>query len=181
MDGFIGEVRAFGFNYQTDNWIPCDGRALSVHSYPALFSVIGTTYGGDGVNVFNVPDFRGYAPMHAGSATGTIPVAVGQNVGVPSVTLTMDQTPSHTHDLNVVQKLTGLTLASAPSATAYPALPRSTGSVNYDAWTIGDPDTNLDAGALAPAGAGAAHSNVSPYLTMFMCIAYDGVYPVRQS
>jgi len=176
-DAFYGEIRAFGFNYLPQGWLFCDGSSVPVQQYQILYAVIGNSYGGDRTN-FNLPDLRGRVPIDAGSAGG-LAFTVGQAVGAPSVTLGPSQMASHTHAAQGVQAIGGQTLAAAPSATAYPSIPRN-GTTVYDAWTPSLPTTTLSSTTIGSTGGGGAHGNISPYLALNFCICADGaVFPVR--
>lgn len=181
MDAFYGEIRAFAFAYAPQGWVYCWGNPLSVAQNQVLFSVIGTTYGGDGQTTFNVPDMRGYAPMHAGSAAQGPTVTVAETIGEPAVTLIENQMAAHNHIANGVQALAGQKVANIPSPTTYPSLPRYTATnTTYDAWSASSQTTTFHPAALGAAGGTDSHSNISPFLAMNFCICVDGAeYPQR--
>lgn len=189
-DQFIGEIRAFGFQFSPAEWAYCFGQQLSLYQYQALYSILGTNFGpSDHKTYFTAPDLRGRAVIHTNTtgASGLASYTLAQTSGTVSVAITGSQMPAHTHQASAPQ--VGTSVGNTPSALAYPSVPRipvGTGNVTYDAWTTTTPTTNLAPNVLAyaggtPAGAGpaAAHSNISPYLTFNFCIALIGSYPVR--
>src|SRR5215831_16786628 len=99
MDGWIGQIIAVGFNYEPSNWMKCDGRPLSIAQYPSLFNLIGTTYGGDGMSNFRIPDLRGRLPIHQGQGAGLSGYSLGQSGGEESHTILQSEIPNHTHSL----------------------------------------------------------------------------------
>ena len=165
---YIGEVRIFGGNYPPAGWRLCDGQLLAKASYTALFSILGTRFGGDGVTNFALPDFRGRAPLGPGQGPGLSPRQIGQSGGVESVALSEAQLPSHTHALRA---LAG-NGTSAAAANQVPA--RSAAAIPHYGATA---DASLAAGAIAAAGSGEAHNNMQPYLTVTYIICIEGVFP----
>ncbi len=165
-DQFIGEIRAFGFWLLPAGWVWCEGQSLARSQYPALYDVIGTTYGGDSTN-FRVPDLRGRAPMHPGQGPGLSPHNLGEAGGVEAVTLLESEIPQHSHTLtgssstgNAVTPSVGVVLAATASGFAY-------GNSGTPA-AMGD--------ILSPTG-GEPHNNMQPYLALAFAIAYQGVVP----
>ncbi|MFK7972211.1 MAG: phage tail protein [Bacteroidia bacterium] len=170
---FIAEIRIFAGNFAPRNWAFCDGALLSIAQNTALFSLIGTTYGGDGRTTTALPNLQGRAPMHPGRGPGLTSRRLGQQAGVEAVTLNETQIPNHSHPMaGVVQP--GST--SAPSSTT--VLARSLGG---NAYSDGSPDVSLNAGTMTAKGAATAqpHNNMQPYLTMNFIIALQGLYPSR--
>lgn len=170
-DPFVAEIRIFPFNFPPTGWAFCDGQLLPISQNTALFSLLGTTYGGDGKSTFALPDLQGRAPMHHGQGPGLSLHDLGETGGTPSVSLLESEMPFHAHALNVSsdpadlrQPTTARTLARSQSGFAY-----------------GDPTNlrNMSASALAYAGGGLPHNNMQPYLTLNFCIALQGVYPPR--
>lgn len=171
IDPFVGEIGIFGGNFAPEGWFFCDGRMLSINQFQVLFAVIGTTYGGDGVNTFAVPDLRGRVPVG-----GTIPT-FGQKGGSESTTLTLAQLPAHSHPLNASNLPadqavpTGNVLAAEPtgSSAIYHALPTDPAQ-----------KTTLNAAAIGPMGGGGQPiDNRQPYLTLNYIIAWQGIFPQR--
>lgn len=160
MDPFIGEIRPLPFTFAPLGWLYCDGSLVSIADYQALYTLLGLTYGGDGVSTFGLPDLRSRVPMHA---SGT--AQLGVPGGAEAVRLLGNQVPIHSHAL-----VTGGTGTVASPVGAYPA----TASVPL----YGPASGTLGPLAIGPnPGTGAPHDNVQPYLTLAFCIAYDGIYP----
>ena len=170
---FVAEVRIFAGNFAPRGWAFCDGQLLPISQNTALFSLIGTTYGGDGRTTTALPDLQGRAPMHPGQGPGLTSRALGQKGGVETVVLTENQIPSHTHTLSgVVQP------ATQHSATSNSSLARSLGGNAYAAGSPGS-SVNLNAWTLPSIGNDQAHDNMQPFLALSFIIALTGIYPSR--
>jgi microcystin-dependent protein len=174
VEPFIGEIRIFAGNFAPRNWATCDGQLMAIQQNTALFSLLGTVYGGNGTTTFALPDLRGRAPMQYGQGPGLSPRDIGESGGVESVTLTQAQMPAHNHSLNA---------AVDPGDQKAPgtdrSLARSTGGAAYGAGST-DKEVTLNASALSPAGEqGLPHNNLQPYLPLTFIIALYGVYPAR--
>jgi microcystin-dependent protein len=166
---FLGQIMIVPYNFAPFGWATCDGQILSIAQNTALFSLIGTTFGGNGTQTFALPDLRGRVPIGAGQLPGGETYDLGETGGEESVTLTVSQLPSHTHTA-----MGSASVANTGSPTnAYWATPRV---LLYSAAT---PNTAMNSGALAPAGGGLPHSNIKPYLGMTYVIALTGIYPSR--
>lgn len=163
---YIGEIRMFGGNFAPLGWSFCDGSILPISSYTALFSLLGTTYGGDGTTTFALPDLRGRVPVHAG--TGLFTATMGDMAGVESVTLTTAQIPAHTHAL---QATTSFATSSDPAGNAF-----AQGQAVKEYSTFA-PDTTLASGTTSAAGGSQPHDNFQPYLCLNFIIALQGVFP----
>lgn len=176
MDYYVGEVRMFSGNFAPENWHLCDGTLLRVADYQVLFSLIGATYGGDGVTNFGLPDYRGRLPIGKGQGPGRTARALGQKGGNANVTLTTANLPVHTHAFNTAatpatDKTLGATVILAQTAAAEPHyLP--------DGTTGAAPHTFNDA-TIGATGGGQAHSNAMPSLAVNYIIALNGTYPTR--
>ena len=171
-DPFVAEIRIFPFNFAPKGWAWCDGQLLPLSQNTALFSLLGTTYGGNGRSNFALPDLQGRAAMHPGQGPGLSLHDLGETGGSETVTLLESEIPSHAH---------GLMAQSAPGETSSPegnALARVIGATPYVP-PAGAPLTSMAPETLAPAGGDAPHNNLMPYLTFFFCIALQGVYPPR--
>jgi microcystin-dependent protein len=168
---FIAEVRIFAGNFAPRGWAFCDGQLLPVAQNTALFSLIGTVYGGDGRTTTALPNLKGRAPMHPGRGPGLTSRRLGQRGGVETVTLTTEQIPQHTHAAMAVNAQ-GAT--NQPAPTTAPAQLPGRGSNLY---STGSPDGALR--ELANTGGGQAHDNMEPYLTLNFIIALVGLYPSR--
>jgi microcystin-dependent protein len=171
MDPFVAEIRIFPFNFAPKGWAFCDGQLLPLSQNTALFSLLGTTYGGDGKSTFALPDLQGSAPMHPSQGPGLSLHDLGETGGSQTVTLLQSEIPGHPH----AQRADLLDPAdtNAPSPNASYAL--STGGTLYQ----GASNAQLAAGALAPAGGDQPHNNLMPYLTLYFNIALQGVFPPR--
>src|SRR4051794_18601447 len=162
-DPYIGEIRMFAGNFAPVGWYLCQGQTLPIDSYDGLFSLIGTTYGGDGQTTFQLPNLASRLPVHQGSN-----YPIGQVGGLEQVTLTTPQMPSHSH-----QQMSAGGDATTPSpAGAAPA----TWSDAQFATSL--PDSTLAANALTTSGGSQPHDNMSPYLCLNFIIAYEGLYPI---
>jgi microcystin-dependent protein len=171
-DPFVAEIRIFPFNFAPKGWAFCDGQLLPLSQNTALFSLLGTTYGGDGRSNFALPDLQGRAPMHPGQGPGLSLHDLGETGGSETVTLLESELPGHSHTASASTQ-PGEDAAPGPSE----ALSRSVGASLY----LSPPSnlTQLAPAALAPVGGGAPHNNMQPYLTLSLCIALQGVYPPR--
>lgn len=186
MEPFIGMIVMFGGNFAPRGWAKCDGTLLSISQYQALFSILGTTYGGDGRTTFALPGLRGRVPMHYGQGPGLSNHPLGQKSGVEHVTLNTNQIPSHSHvatvtaaNLNVVRE-DGNTAEPAGAALANVS-PDTTMAYNNST----APDATAKAGSISVAvtnsntGGNQDHTNMQPYLVVNFIIALEGTYPSR--
>ncbi len=167
---FVGEIRMFAGNFAPRGWAFCDGQLLAVSQNDALFSLLGTIYGGDGRTTFGLPDMRGRIPNHAGTGPGLSPRPLGQKTGSENETLTVNQLPSHNHDMSVSTDAgtqstsNGQYLASSPNVRIFrPAGPNSS--------LLNTSVTNF--------GGSGSHANVMPFLCVNFIIALVGIYPSR--
>jgi microcystin-dependent protein len=169
---FVAEIRIFPFNFAPKGWAFCNGQLMPISQNTALFSLLGTTYGGDGKSTFAIPDMQGNAPMHPGQGAGLNLYDLGEMGGSENVTLLASEIPAHTHNLMA----SGTN--STKSSPAGNALGRASGATPYAAPT-GAPLVQFPDNALAPAGGNFPHNNLQPYLTLNFCIALQGVFPPR--
>ncbi|MCA9441424.1 MAG: phage tail protein [Candidatus Omnitrophica bacterium] len=167
---FVGEIRMFAGNFAPRGWAFCDGQLLAVSQNDALFSLLGTVYGGDGRTTFGLPDMRGRIPVHPGTGPGLSPRQLGQKSGSEQVTLTPTQLPSHTHPLQA--SLDGATEIN-PQAKVTAQAP--TGDIYGNIDTL----TNLNTQAVTEAGGNQPHYNLMPFLCIHFIIALFGIYPSR--
>lgn len=173
-DNFYGEIRMFGGNYAPQDWALCQGQALQISQNDVLYSLIGVTYGGDGITTFNLPDLRGRVPIHMGTGAGLTPRTIGQSLGAETVTLTADTLPSHTHTLN----------AGSATGTLYdPAGNILAGCTTTNALqsytTTNATPIVMNPAAIQSAGSSQAHSNMMPTLCINFIIALTGYFPQR--
>jgi len=169
-DPFVAESRIFPFNFAPKGWAKCDGQIRPISQNTALFSLLGTTYGGDGKSNFALPDLQGSAPMHPGQGPGLSLHDLGETGGSETVTLLESEMPAHSHAMSVSGQV-GI------SNTPESQLLAVGEGINLYA-----PANNLTSMALqmlSPAGASLPHNNLQPYLTFNFCIALQGVYPPR--
>lgn len=169
---YLGEIRLFGFGRVPQGWLPCDGQLISIAQNDALFALLGTIYGGDGINTFALPDLRGRVPVHQGQGPGLSNYAIGQRAGTETVTLTTQQMPQHTHTL-VATTLTAT--AQTPAATL--ELGALNGDVLYVTDTSGAAAFAANAASVGATGGSQPHENQMPTLTAQYCIAEYGVFP----
>ncbi|MEW9573012.1 phage tail protein [Rhodanobacter sp. Si-c] len=172
---YVGEIRMFGFNRVPTGWAPCDGRSLPIAEYDVLYTLLGTTYGGDGINTFALPDMRGRLPIHQGQGLGLSPYIMGKRSGTETVTLTAAQTPVHTHP--VYASANGVT-SNTPGNQVVPGAFTNTDTM-YATDLGGAFPLTLQASTVAnavPTG-NQPHDNTMPTLTVSFCIALYGVFP----
>lgn len=169
---FLGEIRTFGFNYAPRGWAQCNGQLLPISQYSALFALLGTQFGGDGVRTFRLPDLQGRVGINQGQGPGLSFRSMGEAGGAESVTLQVSQLPAHTHPA-IGSSAGGDSLTPSGSVWAPDA---AGGSAPY---STGTPDVALAAQAIGPAGSGLPHENVQPYLVLNFCIALEGIFPSR--
>lgn len=168
MEPFIGQIIMFAGNFAPHGWAFCDGQLLPIAQNTALFSILGTTYGGDGATTFALPDLRGRVPIHPGNGPGLSPYQLGQKGGAESVTLTTQNLPSHTHSF---------VASTAQASSREPAgmVPAATEQENsyHDATNL----SPMSGSAIQPTGNGVAHSNIQPFGCVNYIIALQGVFP----
>ena len=163
---YIGEIRMFGGNFPPLNWAFCDGQQMQISENDALYNLIGTAYGGDGQTTFNLPDLRGRLPIHQGVYQG-LNYVIGQIGGAESVTLTLQQIPSHSHTVAAKTSAT----ATSPSGAVY-------GGNAADAiYSAKAPSAPMNAGMVRVGGGSQPHDNMMPYLAVSFIISLFGVYP----
>jgi microcystin-dependent protein len=170
MDPFVAEIRIFPFNFAPKGWAWCNGQLLPISQNTALFSLLGTTYGGDGKSTFALPNLQGRAPMHPSQGPGLSLHDLGEMGGSETVTLLPSEIPAHTHQL-----LASLVPADSPvPAGALTAVPSGDNPYAPAGAVVA-----MSGQALSPAGASLPHNNMMPYLTFYFCIALQGVFPAR--
>jgi microcystin-dependent protein len=171
MDPFVAEIRIFPFNFAPKGWAWCDGQLLPLSQNTALFSLLGTNYGGNGKSNFALPDLQGRVPMHPGQGPGLSLHDLGETGGSDTVTLLESEIPFHSHTL----------MAASLNSQSTTPTNNSLGRGNpVKIYTTGTPGTLMDANSIAPVGGDQPHNNMMPYLTMYFCIALQGVFPPRQ-
>ncbi len=177
MDPFVGEIRVFGFGFAPKGWALCNGTLQSISQNTALFSLLGTQYGGDGRTTFAVPNLNGNISVGSGQGTGLANYVQGQVGGSATVSLTIPQLPAHGHALPTT---TGAT-ADTPSASVVLGgqVGRTAGKLYDDPGSQAGHAVTMSPALVGPAGSGAAHNNMAPYTVANYCIALQGIYPPR--
>ena len=166
-DPFIGEIRIFAGNFPPLNWAFCAGQLLSIAQHTALFTLLGTTYGGNGATTFGLPDLRGRLPVHPGQT-----VQLGEVAGLEQVTLGANELPQHSHALSA---------SSQPANIGLPAGNRvaNTSASGRPLYTNGGATVAMSPAAIEPAGLSLPHENRMPYLAMSYIICLEGIFPAR--
>lgn len=159
---YVGEVRPVGFNYAPYGWMFCEGQLLAISQYDTLFNLIGTTYGGDGQSTFALPDLRGRVPVHMGNG-----FSLAQTGGVETVTLTVQQIPSHSHPFTAN--------SSNQGGVSTPA--NATLGSGLQIYSDKAPAATMAAGMLSSVGGTQPHDNFQPYLCLDWCISLFGIFP----
>lgn len=165
---FLAEIRIVGFNFAPKSWAFCDGQILPIAQNQSLYSLLGTTYGGDGRTSFALPDLRGRTPIHVGQANSGATYQEGQKDGEENTSLTVSEIPQHTHQAN------------ASSSDADSPLPQ--GGILAKALNLYQNPGSLVAlrtGTVANTGGGQGHNNMQPFLALNFCIALQGLFPSR--
>ena len=170
-DQFVGEIRCFGFNFAPVGWALCNGQIMSISQNTALFSLLGTQYGGNGTTTFGLPNLQSRVPVGFGQGPGLSNYAIGETGGMESLSISLNEMGSHAHALsggttnaNDKRPITGSTFAASAGANYY-APP--------------GPLVALNAGTVLPTGGSLPHVNLQPYLTFNFCIALQGIFPPR--
>lgn len=170
-DPFVAEIRIFPFNFPPTGWAFCDGQLMPISQNTALFSLLGTYYGGDGKSTFALPNLQGAAPMQTGQGQGLSERFLGEMSGVETITLLVSEIPVHTH---------GLRGSLDDADLAIPAPSRSLAKATANLYsTVSSGLTNMAFDGLTPAGGSLPHNNMQPYLTLNFCIALQGIFPQR--
>ena len=164
---YIGEIRIFGGNFAPVGWAFCDGSLLAIAENDALFNLIGTTYGGDGVSTFALPDLRGRVPLHMGQGNGLSPYALGAMGGVEAVTLQAGQLAQHSH------------VAQADAASGVQATPQNAiwAASTLNQFSSNLPNATMNQAAIGNSGGNVPHENMVPFLVLNFIIALEGIFP----
>ena len=174
-DPFVAEIRIFGFNFPPTGWAFCNGQLMPISQNTALFSLLGTTYGGDGKSTFALPNMQDNAPMHPGQGPGLSLHDLGETGGAESVTLLVSEMPFHNHFVGRALADVGDSVTPVNSVWAQSGAGRGAAALYHEAPATGAMNPN----SLAPAGGSLPHNNMQPYLTLNFCIALQGVFPPR--
>lgn len=173
---FLAEIRIFGFTFAPIGWAFCDGQIMSISQNTALFSLLGTTYGGNGQNNFALPNLQGNAAVHPGQGPGLSPYNLGQMGGETAVTLTSGQMPSHGHALHADSTAALATGTSPAGAVLAPPHAPAKSQLLYKPSGAA---AVMAPGAVGAAGGNQPHNNMQPYLALNFCIALQGIFPAR--
>jgi microcystin-dependent protein len=168
LDQYVGEIRLFSFNFAPKGWAFCAGQLMAINQNQALFSLLGTYYGGNGIQNFALPDLRSRVPNHMGPGYN-----IGQVSGVEQVSLNSNQIPIHTHAFQAI------TTTGATDRAFTHLLGQSAGTAVKAAYAPASNLTSLNPASIQPAGSGQPHSNIQPYLAMNYCISLTGIFPSR--
>ncbi|HLO31906.1 MAG TPA: tail fiber protein [Anaerolineales bacterium] len=166
---FIGEIRIFGGNFAPAGWAFCNGQLMPISENDALFTLIGTTYGGDGQETFGLPDLQGRLPMHMGTGGGLSPRTIGEQGGVETVTLTINQIPNHSH---VPLAVAGNGNQSTPQGGVW-------AGVTTSIYTSNPPNLAFNATLGGSTGGSQPHENLMPYLAVSFIISLFGIFPTQ--
>jgi microcystin-dependent protein len=169
-DPFVAEIRIFPFNFAPRGWAWCDGQLMPLSQNTALFSLLGTTYGGNGKSNFALPDLQGSAPMHPGQGPGLSLHDLGEIGGSDTVTLIQSEIPAHSH---------GFSASQGDGTERSPAGQQLATGISISQYQAPGQVTNLSPTTIAPAGVDQPHNNLQPYLTFYFNIALQGVFPPR--
>ncbi|OYY71823.1 phage tail protein [Sphingomonas sp. 28-63-12] len=173
---FLGEVRMFGGNFAPTGWALCNGQLMSISQNSALFSLIGTTYGGDGVQTFGLPDMRGRLPISQGTGPGLTPRVIGERAGTENVTLLTGNLPAHQHPFNVYN---APATTSTPGPTVLPGVPTGAGKIYTVPTNLPTTTDQYAPGAVTMTGNNQSHTNLMPALCVSFIIALQGIFPSR--
>jgi microcystin-dependent protein len=176
---FLGQIALFPYNFAPRNWAFCAAQLLPISQYTALFSLLGTNYGGNGTTTFGLPDFRGRVPNGAGQGPGLANYVVGEQSGNETVTLLTNENAIHGHGFNATTDAGSSATANANQLAMAQAGSAHTGFTKGLMYSSGKPTTSLAPNAIQPAGSGQPHNNIQPYQVLNYCIAMNGVFPAR--
>jgi microcystin-dependent protein len=176
-DNYLGEIRVFGFNYAPEGWHLCDGSLLTIQQNQALYALIGIAFGGDGKTTFAVPDLRGRTMIDSGQKPGGTAYLRGAKGGSETVTLVLEQTPPHIHEMEVDN--TAGTVGIPANILAIPTTSTGVQLNAYREFATTNTKTTLNPATVEPAGSNAGHNNMQPFLTVNFCIATTGFFPPR--
>ena len=174
-DQFVAEIRIFGGNFAPTGWALCNGQLLPINQNTALFSLLGTNFGGNGTSTFGLPNLQGAAPLGWGQGAGLTARNLGDTGGEQTVTLLSSQTPSHNH--NALAAATGGT--DSPAGTVWGEAREGKTPVHLYAPSAGGTNVAMNTSALSPIGGGQPHNNLQPYLVLTFIIAQQGIFPSR--
>jgi microcystin-dependent protein len=170
---FLGEIRAFGFNFAPRGWAMCNGQILPIAQNTALFSLLGTTYGGNGQTTFALPNLQSRVPLHFGQGPGLSSYALGEVTGTESVSLLITEMPAHNH---LIQATSAQGDVTSAAGGVLPSAERGSTTFPYNSATDG---TLMNVAMVTPTGGSQPHQNIQPVLALNYCIALEGIFPSR--
>ncbi len=181
VDVYIGSILMVGFNFAPVGWALCNGQLMPIQQYAALFSLLGTSFGGDGIRTFGLPDLQGRVPIHMGNGAGLSPYVIGQNGGAENITLLTTQLPQHLHTVATPVSTANATVNTPVNnypavATANQGKTAVTVEAYAPAATTGQTMAPVNSSAV---GGNLPHANIQPYLTVNFIIALQGIFPSR--
>jgi microcystin-dependent protein len=176
MEEYIGIIKIFGGNFAPRGWAFCNGQMLSIAQNTALFSILGTTYGGNGQTTFALPDLRGREAIGIGQGPGLSNIVLGQVGGVENVTLLTNQIPAHSHTVNVND---GNATIHKPTSSTVIAAPVDVNGDGVNNYLSTNPNTTLAANSIGATGGNQPHENRTPYLGVSYIICLEGIFPSR--
>ncbi len=165
---YIGEIRIFSFAFAPRGWALCNGQLLAINQNQALFSILGTFYGGNGIQNFALPNLQGRVPRHWGQGAGLSSVVLGESAGTENVTLQASQVPGHTHPVQI-------STSAATQVSPHNGVWANSGDLSYAASATG----SMASAAISTVGSGQPHSTLPPLLVLSFCIALNGIFPTR--
>ncbi|HEY1979772.1 MAG TPA: tail fiber protein [Xanthobacteraceae bacterium] len=173
---YVGEIRCFGFNFAPYQWAQCNGQVMAISQNAALFSILGTYYGGNGTTTFALPNLQGGIPMHWGSGPGLPTTTVGETMGSTQVTLNLNEIPQHNHVVSSATRGSAAEAAPLPTSTSF--ISNAKGAEIYQAPPV-TTNAPFSQKAISQTGGGQSHNNMQPYLALNFCIALYGNFPPR--
>jgi microcystin-dependent protein len=175
---FVSEIRMFGFNFAPTGWALCNGQLLPISQNTALFSLLGTSFGGNGQSNFALPNLQSSVPLHAGDGAGLSQRFIGEIGGEQNVTLLISEMPAHNHSF-VCTTATATVVTSNTNQPAYGFTGNFQSSVEAKMYSTVAPNATMNPNAIGITGGSQPHNNLMPYLTVSFCIAMQGVFPAR--
>lgn len=178
---YLGQIEFFAFNYAPKGWVTCAGQLLPINQYQALFSLLGTTYGGNGTTNFQLPDLRSRIPVAQGTSSQGNNWVLGETQGEENHTLLITELPGHTHSVSAVSGQLASATLDVPSATTVlaQAYQGGAGTAANTYATDSAPSQNMSPQAIGPAGNNLPHPNIMPSLALNACISMSGLFPSR--